>query len=705
VTRPAVAFFVVLSLLSAVDSPAQTPLVTLEGSSTIVFADAGGTRKATLAVKPTTARPKKDEEPSVIEFSLGDLRNPAPGEPLKAKWRLATDPANAPAALEFELDDTVRRPGLYTVYIAPLPVSAPTERLKVQIEIKPAKLALPQKLVVARTINLLFQTSELQPRLDARESDRATRVPKLTVTRASAFSGTLPIAAGVTPGSDPLDLPAGQSIEVPYSVDQDVPLGTVTGTLRFAATELAEPVALDYEVRTRLTNWFIPLVIAFGFLVGWLVRKRLVEIAELGEARDRAQTLLAKVKKSLADRPDADFKAAVMTLRDDLEVAAKNKNAAAIIDATTKLDDGWRAALVEFGRRKTAAAEKLAELKSLAGPPLPLPSGTEPRLAAARDAAAQASNALAANNVTEAENDLKSHEKLTEDVWRIALAWQEHIAGIARLFQTTPLGLPAPVQTQFAERAKTVALDRIKTAATFETPALRRALFVEFNAEFRDARILFGELSTRLGFEWNLIAKAVEPIRPKLQPQDDLLADAITAFQRDLQQAADDPKAFAATLEKRLEELDTHWRAALIAKAPPTMQAEKLVALKALADSRQYLQLATALVAASSGFLGGEVVAAESGVVPWLTMSIERALPAAVERPDAVTPESPDPVVALTPGDARLLQSVLLAVVYIAVYWMLNADGFGTSIKDLATLFVTSFGLDLSAEGILKLKK
>jgi hypothetical protein len=86
-------------------------------------------------------------------------------------------------------------------------------------------------------------------------------------------------------------------------------------------------------------------------------------------------------------------------------------------------------------------------------------------------------------------------------------------------------------------------------------------------------------------------------------------------------------------------------------------------------------------------------------------MSIERVLPPVAERPDAVPPESPDPVVALTPGDARLLQSVLLAVVYIAVYWMLNADGFGTSIKDLAMLFVTSFGLDLSAEGILKLKK
>ena len=35
-------------------------------------------------------------------------------------------------------------------------------------------------------------------------------------------------------------------------------------------------------------------------------------------------------------------------------------------------------------------------------------------------------------------------------------------------------------------------------------------------------------------------------------------------------------------------------------------------------------------------------------------------------------PETLEPVEALTPGEARFLQSVLLAAIYIAVYWMLN---------------------------------
>jgi len=709
--RPTVLFVVALTALptggplAASDAAAPAALIAPEGSSTIVFADHGGTRKAAVAVKPTTARPKPGEEPSVIEFSLGELRNPAPGEPLKVKWRRTKDPANAPEALEFELDDTVRRPGVYTVHIAPLPLSNPAERLRLQIDIKPAKLVLPQKLVVARTINLLLQATALQPKLDARESDRATRLPKLVVSRASAFAGTVPISAGLTVDPSIIAIPAGESVEVKYQVDEGVPLGTVTGALRFSATELSEPVALDYEVRTRLTPWFIPVVIALGFLVGWLVRKRLVDIAQLGEARERAKTLLAKVDKSLAELPDADFQHAVRSLRDELHEARNGKQTAAISEAMTKLDEVWRAALVEFNRRKVAAAEKLAELKSLAGPPLPLPPATDQRLAAARDADGRAANALALNKVADAERELRTQEALAEDIWRIALDWQERIAAIVRLLQTAPLGLPVHVQAQFAEQAKTVAFDRIKPQNAFDTPALRRTLFIEFHAEARDVRVLFSELSTRLGFEWNLIAKVLEPIRPKLQPQHNLLADAIASFRRDLEQAVDGPAPFAAMLEKRFEELDMDWRATLIAKAPSTTPAANLTALKALADARQYLQLANGLVTAFGSLLGGDAVVREVGIVPWLTMSMERLPPPAFDRPQTRQPETPDPVEALTPGEARFLQSVLLAAIYIAVYWMLNADGFGNSMTDLAILFVTSFGLDLSAEGILKLKK
>jgi hypothetical protein len=706
-TRAAVPFALGLTVLSAgsalaaPDAAAGAPLVVLEGSPTIVFSDNGGTRKAVVAVKPTTARPKPGEEPSVIEFSLGELRNPAQGQPLRIKWIRAKDPANAPQALEFELDDTVRRPGAYTAYIAPLPLSSPAERVRVQIDIKPAKLMLPQKLVVARTISLLLQTSTVQPKLEVRESDRATRVPKLAVSRASAFAGTLPIAAGVTPDSGLVEIAAGQSAEVKYSVDEGVPLGTVTGALRFSATELAEPVSLDYEVRTKLTSWFIPVVIAFGFFVGWLVRKRLVDIAQLGEARERAKTLLAKVDKSLAEMPDANFHTAVRSLRDDLDKIRKGDTTAAIANAITTLDEKWRAALVEFNRRKVTATEKLAELKSLAGPPLPLPPATDQRLAAARDAGARAGLALALENVTEVERLLESEKSLTEDIWKIALAWQDRLAAIVRILQPESIGLPAPVQRQFAERAKTVTLDRIKLGSVFDTPAARRALFIDFHAEVRDARVLFSELATRIGFEWNLIAKAVEPIRGKLKPDYDILGKAVDSFQRDLEHSGDDPAPFAAALEERLKDLDTHWRTTFVLKVP----ADKQAALKTLADSAQYLQLANALVLTFGNLLGDDTVMRESGVVPWLTKSMERLLPPAFDRPQIPQPETPVPVEALTPSEARFLQSVLLAAIYIAVYWMLNADGFGSSMTDVATLFVTSFGLDLSAEGILKLKK
>jgi hypothetical protein len=687
-------------------SETAAPLVALEGSSTIVFADHGGTRKAMAAVKPTTARPRPDEEPSVIEFSLGELRNPAPAEALKIKWRRAKDPANAPEAIELELDNTVRRPGLYTVQIAPLPLSNPAERLRIQIDIKPAKLVLPQKLVVARTINLPFQTSALQPKLEVGESDRTTRVSMLTVSRASAFAGTLPIAAGVTPDPKPVAIPGGQSAEVKYSVDEGVPLGTVTGTLRFSAAELVEPVVLDYEVRTKLTSWFIPVIIAFGFLLGWLVRKHLVDVAQLGEAREKAKTLLVKVNKSLAERPDADFHASVNSFRDALDNAQNGKKTAAIVDATKELDDKWRAALVEFDRRKIAATEKLAELKSLAGPPLPLPHPTDKRLDIARNAVTGVVDAVARNNVAKAELTLKNEESLAEDIWKIALAWQEQIVSIVRNLQTLQVGLPLSIQTQFAEQAKAVAFDRITVQYVIDKPELRRALLIEFHAEARDARVLLSELSTRLAFEWNLITKAVEPIRSKLQPEYDLLAEAILSFQRDLEHAADDPEPFKGTLQKRLEKLDTLWRATLISKAPPTTAADKLTALKALNDTRQYLQLARDLVSAFGGvLLSASAVARESGPVPWPTTSMEWLLPPAFDRPQTLRPESPDPVETLTPEKARFLQSAILAVIYIAVYWMLNADGFGSSMTDVAMLFITSFALDLSVEGILKLKK
>ena len=65
----------------------------------------------------------------------------------------------------------------------------------------------------------------------------------------------------------------------------------------------------------------------------------------------------------------------------------------------------------------------------------------------------------------------------------------------------------------------------------------------------------------------------------------------------------------------------------------------------------------------------------------------------------------PAPQEALTVHQARGLQSAVLAGLYIAVYWTLNADTFGAQLSEVGTLLVTSFGFDLGVEGLLKLKK
>jgi hypothetical protein len=684
------------------------PPIALEGNPTIVFADNQGVRKAVAAVKLTTARPKSDEEPSVIEFSLGDLRYSASPAPLKVKWRRAQDPANAPEAIELELDNALRRPGLYTAQIAPLPLSNPAARLQLQINIKEAKLALPQKLVIAQT-NFIFGTHSIKPKLEVRETDRATRVPMLVASRTSAFAGTVPIAAGVTPQANSVNVLPGQSAEINYAVDEEVPLGTVTGALRFSAAELTEPVSLDYEVHTKLTSYLIPVIIAAGFFFGWLVRKYLVDVAQLGEAREKAKALLAQVDKSLAERPDATFRAAVTTPRDALETAQKDNKTEAITARLKELDDAWRSALIDFDHRKVAAAEKIAELKTLAGPPLPLPAVTNQRISDARNAAARAADVLARNEVAAAEDELEKEKTFPDDIWKAALSWQDEILKVIQFLQETPMGLPSSVQTQFTEKAKNLTLNRITPhGGTFNTPDLRRTLFLDFHAEFRDAGLLFSELASRLEFESNLIDKEVKDIRQGLEPEYGLLAEAIASFRRDLEDAAGDPKKFFETLGDRVQQLNTNWHAALLSKAPTATEAEKLAALNELANNRQYLQLAKNLAALlkTNAFLGAENGAAsEAGLVPWPATSMGWLTPSTIYRAQARASEVPEPVERLTPEKARLLQSILLAVIYIVLYWLLFGDSFGSSWADVATLFITSFVSDLSLEGLLRLKK
>ncbi len=687
----------------ALPTPAiSTPAVVLEGPATIEFVDVAGARRARLAVKPTAQKPVKEDVPRIIELALGNLRYSDLGNPLSLTWETATD--GTPSALQVELKDTVRRPGTYRALLAPLPKSLPAARLEIQIILTAAKLGLPEKLVVGRTVFWPFWTSEVKQSLVAWEESRATRISALEVSRVTSSTAGLPVSIGITPGKAPVSIGAGQQGEIPYIADMDFTLGNITGKLRFSAIELANSVLLDYEVRTRLSSAYIPLIIGLGFLLGWLVRIRLAEIIQLGEARSASARLLSSVTDMLAQRPDQAFQAAVRPAQEELVTARNGSDPKAITTAVAELDKMWRSAITDFSERQALALKELDELRSLAAPPFPLPQVATAPIQDARAAAQRARAALDRNDVTTAKQELGAVNVLAGAIKQATLDWQDAVGKLLTKLQETKLGLPAVVVKQFNDRNRTApALDAIKVETSLSTPDERNALFLKFHEEYRNARNRLTELSATLEAEWALINQALEPVRGKLTGTYPALAESLVTFRKELEGAADNPLALELVLTTRLQVLHTHWKEGLLRQAPEANSQ----ALMTLYQNREFLQLAQEVVSLIPGTLLGGQAQPPLLSSPWVSLAATAPMEAADVVGSAVPGALavPAPREILTVHQARGLQSAILAGIFIAMYWTLNADTFGAQLSDVGTLFVWSFGLDLSVEALLKLKK
>ena len=675
--------------------------VILEGPATVQFVDVAPMRSARLAVKPSTRKPTQGDVPRVLELALGYLRAPDLDGVLTAAWETAPD--GTPLALRLDLKGSVRSPGTYRAMLAPLPKSLPGERLELQIVLPAAKLGLPDKLVVGRTVNWPLETTSVNEPLVAREESGATRISALEVSRVASSSAGLPVSVGITPGQAPVAIGAAGQAPIPYTVNSTFPLGTVAGKLRFSAPELTSPVLLDYEIRTRLSSAYIPVVIGLGFLLGWLVRKHLVQLIQLGEARGAATRVLSPVDAMLAERPDATFRQAIQPTREQLVTALKGDDPQAITTAATELDKAWRAAITEFGQRQAAALTALDELRALAAPPLPLPRATSAALRIARDAAERARAALDRNDVATAEQKLQAVGGLAATVQTVALSWQDTMGRLLAGLRTAALGLPAVVVTQFDDRNRSApAIDAIKAETPLATPNERRALFLAFHGEYRDAGNRLAELSARIETEWALVDQALRPVRGRLTPAYQALAATVAAFWKEIEGAADDPAALEAVLTVRLQDLDAHWSQGLLEQAPTSARPN----LQPIYQKREFLQLAQAIVPTIPGILlSGQPPVLANAL--WTPLAVA-APGAAADIVGSAAPGAlavPAQLEALTVHQARGLQSAILAGLYIAVYWTLNADTFGAQLSEVGTLLVTSFGLDLGVDGLLKLKK
>ena len=95
--------------------------------------------------------------------------------------------------------------------------------------------------------------------------------------------------------SDSTVIGAGQASTIGYELRGDYPRGTVTGSVRLLAPQLAQPVLLNYEVRTKLHNSRVLLTIIVGLFQSFWIRASLQNRIALAQARTQADEIASQV--------------------------------------------------------------------------------------------------------------------------------------------------------------------------------------------------------------------------------------------------------------------------------------------------------------------------------------------------------------------------------------------------------------------------
>lgn len=671
----------------------------LEGPTTVEFVDSGTPRSANLAVKPDLVMINSNDVPRLVEFSQGNVRFDSGAKPLSASWVQAS---NLVSGLQLTLNDSIRMPGSYEAILAPFPVSRPAERLSLQIIIPPAKLDVPSKLVVSRTVGLPGRATIVAPDLDVRETNPWTMVKNLEVTSIASFAGLAPISAHIQANPSCIRIEAGKSTTIGYNLDGDFPLGVVSGKLQFSATELADPITLDYEVQSRLSSLYIPIIIVSGFLLGYLVRVCLANVIAVGTAVEQGNDLLKQVNDSTRIHPDSLFLSQFEDAQKNLEQALnkRRKDAKEILRLVPLLEAAWRQALTDFAKREANVVSAYGELQNLTVPAQNIPGCVAPLFDELRLASVDAKKEIEQKNVSDAQSLIDAAKNtFAEKIQASAIGWQQDISLLCDGIVNSKMGLAAAVVSQFQEEVKSIgSLNQLKPSPVKTSLDDIRALLQTFQTEYLEIRALMAGLSQRLEGEWTQIQGEIRGRREKFNPAFDQLQKQYAEFRTDLENAVNDPKPFVDSLNNRLLQMQDSWRVGLLEQAPK----DKQMGIESFLNARDFLGLAREVKLS----LGDKVLGRESVQVvqrpAW--PGVQKGSPAAISpfgRTIIVFAPLPPLRQGMTVQTARAWQGSIVAGLFVFVYWMLHADSFGQSWSEPAALLVLSFMTDLTTDGLL----
>jgi hypothetical protein len=547
------------------------------------------------------------EQPKIVAVSISDARIPPEREAqFVPTWRPGAK--GEPEAFAITIKPPLERVGTYSVVLNLLPISRPrAPRQTVQLIASAAKLDVPPKLLVERTIRWPVETDVRSTPLVVFETERVAGIRALTLTAVPFAIGTEPIpdlvirkvggpqspAANTTapapassnPGNAPtFEVNAGDQATLAYVVSGNLPLGTAMGSVRMTAPEQEKAVTIPVEIRSRSSLAYLFLAIVLGLTLSWFVKFLLQQLLEWNRARLAAGTLLANVEKDRTAYPDQPFRDAVKQPMEDLSRSTGDADIQAIETSRAALDTAWRAARQDLETRRMALRTQADGWGKIISLSWELPPRVRVHLETARNALPQAMAHDAQGDVARAKASLDGAQAAAaEGIHRAAREWQRaERAFFDRLAAGGPgmsNSILSPLKIASDHwRGQYAEIDPTPTRNPEQVePRLRQVM-----GEYVASRENLEEVRRRLQREHDEVAKALTGIDSALVTK---VQESLDALSADLASAADDPEAADANLPALREALQESWRNAFAAAAPGNKAVQDAVAQRDFSEA------------------------------------------------------------------------------------------------------------------------
>lgn len=579
----------------------------------------------------------------------------------------------------------------------------------IQLTIPSGELAGPPSLDVTRVLYSPVKTEE--PELRIWETSGRTPVD-VQVRQSEVFTG----AEGQTTGQvqvGGVSIPPDGSVPVPYQVNGEFPLGTVSAKITLSSHQVQAPLVIPIQVRTRLSRWILVGILVFGLSLGFLMRIILKPRIETGQARKQAFELVKDLSKP-GQPPDENYQkeisVALKTLASVLE--APNATSATIKAAVEAADAARRAALEHLQKSLQDAATAINAFDAVIQPGWNVPDAIQTELADARKSTEAAKTLLDASDAKRASDTIAAGLKQFRDAVRSTAAeWRQSADQFAHDIEGVKTLIEAGHRDRFEGAFKSLNDDlaKITVGADADLAALKAALEAMDRVEGACPAFL-NNAATDVSETFASMDAVIGPITLPKPALWEGAQEATAAFADKLKSLSIDTYGQNGKLQPSPGQLLKIWHDALTQQRPDAQEVETAL------SAGQYEEAAKALAKALNVPTPGTALNQAQPKVDLDSLSfavgyVAAPAPAAnkVNLPTAEAPqiEVPPELSALekkTLGQLLLdqaLQNVLSFVALTVVGYLIFADKFVGTNGDLLAAFFWGFTTDIGVDALI----